>query len=529
MNYEIKHYLQAGYPLIWKEEHDEYKFIKQLKEIAKNGKTKRTGSMDLYVWDIVKGLTHYNEDVSKTSELKSEANFDKFLDNILKKMKEEEEKKFKNKLIRPSIFVLVNVEHILNQSLKAQQIFKEFIHYGKEYEQHIICLSTTMNYPKTIEKDLAIIPYKYPEEYMIEDIIDNLAGSDIDKILKAKLVQASKGLTLTEVENALSLAIVENRGLNNNSVQTVQRIKTQMLGANGILTYIPPEMKMSDIGGLEDLKEWLEIRKSALFNEEAIKYGLKEPKGVLIAGVPGAGKSLTAKAVASSWELPLLHFDISQVFGGLVGQSEKQMKDTLKIVESISPCILWLDEVEKAFSNVGSSSDSGATSRVFGQFLTWMQEKKSTVFVVATANDVQNLPSAFIRKGRFDEFFFVDLPNEKEREAILDLHFKKRNRNSYNFNMNELISETNGFVGAELEEVINTALYNSFFDNREVEQSDLMDAIQNTTPISKTMKEEIEGLRHWAKDRARNASKESTKVSLDEIKSRSDRSIHIDD
>lgn len=529
MNYDIKHYLQAGYPLIWKEEHDEYKFIKELKEIAKNGKTKRTGSMDLYVWDIVKGLTYYNENTSMKSELNTDVSFDKFLDNILKKMKAEEEKRNKNNEIRASIFVLVNVEHMLNQSLKAQQLFKEFIHYGKEYEQHVICLSTTLNYPKTIEKDLAIIPYKYPEEYMIEDIIDNLADSHIDKILKAKLVKASKGLTLTEVENALSLAIVENKGLNNNSVQTVQRIKTQMLGANGILTYIPPEMKMSDIGGLEDLKEWLEIRKSALFNEEAIKYGLKEPKGVLIAGVPGAGKSLTAKAVASSWELPLLHFDISQVFGGLVGQSEKQMKDTLKIVESISPCILWLDEVEKAFSNVGTSSDSGATTRVFGQFLTWMQEKKSTVFVVATANDVKNLPSAFIRKGRFDEFFFVDLPNEIERETILNLHLKKRNRNADSFNMKELIEESNGFVGAELEEVINTALYNSFFDNREVTQKDFLNAIRNTTPVSKTMKEEIEGLRNWAKDRARNASKERKEVSLDKIKSRSERLIHIDD
>lgn len=528
MNYDIKHYLQAGYPLIWKEEHDEYKFIKELKEIAQKGKTKRTGSMDLYVWDIVKGLTYYNTNSTNKSELKNETVFDKFLDGVLNKMKAEEEKKNQNKDIRPSIFVLVNVEHILNQSIKAQQIFKEFIHYGKEFEQHVICVSTTLNYPKTIEKDLAIIPYKYPEEYMIEDIITNLAGSDIDKILKAKLVKASKGLTLTEVENALSLAIVENRGLNNNSVQTVQRIKTQMLGANGILTYIPPEMKMSDIGGLEELKEWLEIRKSALFNEEAVNFGLKEPKGVLIAGVPGAGKSLTAKAVSSSWELPLLHFDISQVFGGLVGQSEKQMKDTLKIVESISPCILWLDEVEKAFSNVGTSSDSGATTRVFGQFLTWMQEKKSTVFVVATANDVQNLPSAFIRKGRFDEFFFVDLPNRKERETILDLHFKKRNRNTSNFNMNELIDETNGFVGAELEEVINTALYNAFFDKRDINQADLIDAIRNTTPISKTMREEIEGLRDWAKDRARNASRDSEKVSLETIKSRSERLIHID-
>ena len=296
-----------------------------------------------------------------------------------------------------------------------------------------------------------------------------------------------------------------------------------MLGANGILTYIPPTLSMSDIGGLENLKEWLDIRKSALFNEEATKFGLASPKGVLIAGAPGTGKSLSAKAVGSSWELPLLHFDISQVFGGLVGQSEKQMKDTLKIVESIAPCILWLDEVEKAFANVGGAGDSGATTRVFGQFLTWMQEKKATVFVVATANDIQSLPAPFIRKGRFDEFFFVDLPNEVERKAILELHLKKRNRKPTDFNMSELVKESNGFVGAELEEVINTALYNAFFEKRELKQEDLLKAIKDTTPVSVTMKEEIEGLRKWSQDRARNASKDDSEVSLDKIQTRSER------
>lgn len=531
MSYNIKHYLQAGYPLLWKQEQDSFRFLKELEVIANEGKTKKSGPMDLYVWDLVNGLSHYHKNELKT-EIANEKNFDKFLDSVLKKMKDEKTKNEDNSKLyknsdkhRPSMIVLLNIETVINNNIRAQQMFKEFAHYGKEFEQHVICVSTTLNYPASIEKDLAVIPYEYPTDSLIESILVSLSPGTFEKdeILKTKLVQASKGLTLTEAENAFSLAMVEHKGFNSEAVQTVQQLKTQFLGNKGILTYIPPTLNMNDVAGLENLKEWLAVRKQSLFNQKAKDFGLKEPKGVLIAGVPGGGKSLTAKAIASSWELPLLHFDISQVFGGLVGQSERQMKETLATIESVSPCILWLDEVEKAFAGVGGSGDSGATTRVFGQFLTWMQEKKSTVFVVATANDVQNLPSAFIRKGRFDEFFFVDLPNESERKAILELHLTKANRKPSNYNLSVLVNETNGFTGAELEEVINTGLYQAFYENNELKDNHLLDAIANTTPISVTMKEDIESLRSWAKERARNASNEETLVKLDDIKSKTEK------
>jgi SpoVK/Ycf46/Vps4 family AAA+-type ATPase len=295
--------------------------------------------------------------------------------------------------------------------------------------------------------------------------------------------------------------------------------KIQVIKKTGILEFIKSDYSIKDIGGLDNLKNWL-LKRNNSWSEQAKRYCIPAPKGVLVTGVPGCGKSLTAKAMSTIWQLPLLKLDFGKVFSGLVGSSEENMRRALATAEAVAPSILWIDEIEKGLSGLGSNGDSGVSSRIFGQFLTWMQEKESPVFVIATANNISNLPPELLRKGRFDEIFFVDLPTKQERIDIFKIHLLKRNKDITKFDLNLLAEKTNGYSGAEIEQAIISALYDAFDENREVELNDIIVNIEKSVPLSITMKEKIDWLRNWAKDRAVPASKQETIKDISEDKNR---------
>ena len=319
------------------------------------------------------------------------------------------------------------------------------------------------------------------------------------------LVRAAQGLTLTEAENAFAKGIVNDGVLNGSDISLVLKEKQQLIRKSGNLEFYPSDLKLSEVGGLQNLKHWLLLRGKA-FSSQATGFGLPSPKGVLLLGAPGCGKSLTAKAIANSWQMPLLRLDFGKIFSGLVGSSEENMRRALKVAEGISPAVLWIDEIEKGLAGgTSGTSDGGTGARVFGTFLTWMQEKTSTVFVVATANRIDALPPELLRRGRFDEIFFMDLPTPGSRAEILQIHLKKRNRPIEKFDINQLVSATESFSGAELEHVIVEGLFAAYHENRELETRDILNAIKSTIPLSVTYAEELKRIREWSKTRARPA------------------------
>jgi SpoVK/Ycf46/Vps4 family AAA+-type ATPase len=324
---------------------------------------------------------------------------------------------------------------------------------------------------------------------------------------REKLLKSALGLTKDEAEKVYRKAQVTKGQLTESEVDIVLSEKKQLIRRNGILDYLEEDDTIDSIGGVEELKKWLRQRANA-FTERAREYGLPQPKGMLILGVPGCGKTLVAKTTSRLWGLPLLRLDMGRVYdGSTVGKSEANLRNALKTAESLSPAILFIDELDKAFSGSGGSADSdgGTSGRIFGSFLTWMQEKTSPVFVMATANRVERLPGEFLRKGRFDEIFFVDLPTTEERQAIFKIHLSKRRRDISRFDLEQLAKVSEGFSGAEIEQAIIAAMYEAFAQDREFTQLDIIAAIKATLPLSKTMTEQVTALRDWARQRARPA------------------------
>ena len=322
------------------------------------------------------------------------------------------------------------------------------------------------------------------------------------------VLRALSGLSTTEAENALALSMVEAKKF---CPEIISREKVQGVKKSGLLEIVEPDPRGLDaIGGLDVLKNWITKRKRA-FTKEAQEYGLPAPKGIMLVGVPGSGKSLSAKAIGIALSVPTVKLDIGALFNSLVGESEARTRDALKLAEAMAPCVLWTDEIEKglAGSSGSGSGDSGVTKRVFGTVISWMQERKRPVFLVATANDISGLPPELLRKGRFDEIFAVDLPNDDERTAIFKIHLNKRKRTVLAEQMEPgsvPVLSTEGFTGSEIENVIEEAMFNAFDEGRDITMTDLMDAAVATTPLSQTAKEKIEAIREWAKNRARFAS-----------------------
>lgn len=384
-----------------------------------------------------------------------------------------------------------------------------------EKSKNIIFVSPSLILPDELQKDVTTINFDLPSYKEIESVLNNILESnssvtvDLHDDDKEKLIKAALGLTIHEAENAFALAMVNDGILNSDDIPVVLREKKQLVKKSGILEFVDSNVSIDDVGGLDNLKNWL-IKREDSWLDSAKEYNLPSPKGVLITGVPGCGKSLIAKAISSMWGLPLIRLDLSRIFNGLVGSSEENMRRALATAETVSPSILWIDEIEKGFNGLKNSSDGGVSSHIFGIFLTWMQEKEEPVFVIATANNIDQLPPEFLRKGRFDEIFFVDLPTFNERKKIFEVHLSSRLtsplvKGDFIINdesLNHLAKLTEGFGGAEIEQIVIMSLFEAFSDKRSIKMSDLENSIKNTVALSVTQKEQIIALRKWSKLRA---------------------------
>ncbi len=330
---------------------------------------------------------------------------------------------------------------------------------------------------------------------------------DLDPAGRERLLQAALGLTLGEAENVFAKIIVKDGRLSGEHINEVFAEKQQIIRKSGLLEYCAASESFAEVGGLAVLKDWLNKRALA-FSPEARAFGLPVPKGLLLLGVQGCGKSLCAKAVSTQWQLPLLRFDMGRMFNSFIGSSEENVRRAIAVAESVAPAILWVDEIDKAFagSQGSGASDGGTTARVFGTFLTWLSEKQAPVFVAATANDISQLPPELLRKGRLDEIFFVDLPAVEERLEVFRIHLQKRGRDPAAFDLEALAEASLDFSGAEIEEAINSGLYDAFYAREQLTTPHVLTALGQTVPLARTMAEQISHLRAWAEGRARNAS-----------------------
>ncbi|MFO0150728.1 MAG: AAA family ATPase, partial [Microcystis sp.] len=402
--------------------------------------------------------------------------------------------------------------HPFITSAPVNRWLRDAIASFKGTEKIIILMSPLQEVPIELEKDVVVLDFPLPDMGELDTVLSQHLGKNQNRRttteVREKLLKAALGLTKDEAEKVYRKAHVKANKLTEDEVEIVLSEKKQLIRRNGILEYIEEDETINAVGGLEELKRWLKQRSNA-FTERARGYGLPQPKGMLILGVPGCGKSLIAKTTSRLWSLPLLRLDMGRVYdGSMVGRSEANLRNALKTAESISPAILFIDELDKAFAGGTGSADSdgGTSSRIFGSFLTWMQEKTSPVFVMATANRIERLPGEFLRKGRFDEIFFVDLPNSEERQDIFNIHLTKRRSDISRFDLEQLAKVSDGFSGAEIEQALIAAMYEAFAQDREFTQLDIIAAIKATLPLSRTMTEQVTALRDWARQRARPAS-----------------------
>jgi AAA+ superfamily predicted ATPase len=408
-----------------------------------------------------------------------------------------------------AIYIIRDVQNLpLKSDPTIVRAIKDFLQWGPARGTIAFFIGSSAPLHPSYEKLITVIDYDLPSKEELAKIAQGIAKScpKENLTIDESVIRALGGLSTGEAENALSLSFVEKAAF---SADVIYREKVGAVRRSGLLEIIAADKNgLDSIGGLENLKAWISKRKRA-YTPEAEKFGLPAPKGILLVGCPGTGKSLAAKAIGTALGVPTIKLDIGSLFNSLVGESESRTRDALKLAEAMSPCVLWVDEVDKglAGSSGSGSNDSGVTRRVFGTIISWMQERNRPVFLVATANQVESLPPELLRKGRFDEIFAVDLPTDQEREEIFKIHINKKGRDASKYNLKTLARHTQDFTGSEIEEVVNGALYEAFDANEELGQIHLVNAAESTVPLSKTAKEQIEGIRSWAKTRARAAGK----------------------
>lgn len=378
--------------------------------------------------------------------------------------------------------------------------------YNENYNASIFVVSSKFCIPEELENLITVFDMPLPTVTEIKNIMTEFTKDldiDVSEDVLSEISLSFKGLNEFQIKQILNLAYQDGGCLDFDDKQLILSQKEQLIKKAGLLEMIPIHETIEDIGGLENLKEWL-YKKERIFNQldKAIKFGVDIPKGIMIVGMPGCGKSLAAKATAKLFEIPLVRLDVGRLLGKYIGESEENMRKALKLSEAISPCVLWIDEIEKAFSGVGGSGGgSDVTTRLFGQFLTWMQEKENTVFIVATANDISKIPPEFLRKGRFDELFYVDFPNDEERRKIIEIHLKKRNKWNKKLDIISLVKLTNGYNGADLEAIVKDAIENCFIDGKEhLTTEDLKIAQKNIKSISSTLEKRIKEIKEAVKD-----------------------------
>jgi len=397
------------------------------------------------------------------------------------------------------------------------QVKRRIRNFSQEFRYNrrtIVILTPATRVPDEIRDEAVIVHFPPPNAAELSADLDTLISTSgitcsLTEGGREKIIQAALGMTLNQARRAFSKAIVAHGRLDDRDIDAIIAEKKDILSASDALEFYSYTETPENVGGLAVLKEWLVLRERA-FTQEAKNFGLPSPKGIALIGIPGTGKSLTAKMIADIWHLPLLRLDVGSLFGSLVGESEERTRRALALAETISPCILWVDEIEKAFAF--GSGDAGTSQRVFAHLLTWMQDKTSPCFVVATANNIAALPPELLRKGRFDEIFFLDLPTFEERREIFSVHLRKRKCIPAEFDLETLARESEGYVGAEIEQTIIDAMYRAFSENmRRVTTEDILTCMQAQVPLSVSQRETVAALRTWlAEGRAQSASKVTT-------------------
>ena len=474
---KLVRYIDAGFPIIYINTFEEDKVDSLIPEIS-SGK-------EVYEWNETNGYIDF--------ETKTPLQEDCSLESMLDQLKTPD-------LLDRKILIFKDITSYLDEPRIVSKVkgLARMINQG--VDATVIIVSSVLVIPKDIEKYVTILEMDYLNTDEIKTIIRGFVKDNLNQQVDEKLIEefalAFKGLTEFEILNLLALSYADDGDLTRKDLRLIFDQKQQMIKKAGILEMIPLKETIDDIGGLENLKAWF-IKKAKVYKNmnNAKKYGVDMPKGVLIAGVPGCGKSLNAKAAANLFEVPLLRLDMGRLMGKYVGESEGNLRSAIALAEAISPCVLWIDELEKAFAGIGGSGGGAeVTTRLFGNFLTWMQEKESPTFVVATANDITQLPPELLRKGRFDEIFYVGLPNKEEREKIFNIHIKKRRpQDLKNIRVKELVSITEGFSGADIEGVVKDAIESAFAEDKvSIQTADVIDAIKDTHSLSEIMKEALE-------------------------------------
>jgi len=491
---EIDVLIRARYPLIYIVSHEEARVEDAIVHIV-------GGQRSVQSWSATEPFQNLDPDRKIPLDGASQA-LDA-LGYILRKLREDNTR---------AVFILRDFEPYFSSPVIERRL-RDVAHALKRSYSTVVFISPALSIPPHLEKEIAVVDYPLPAPHDIAGILDDLVArvqnsSDVrialDETTRESLVKAAQGLTADEATNVFAKALVLSPNLDALDIGVVLGEKKQIIRKSGMLEFYEAQEHFSDIGGLEELKSWL-AKRSAAFGASARDFGLPSPRGVLLLGVPGCGKSLTAKAIGAAWKLPLLRFDVGSVFGKYVGESEANLRRALRAAEAVAPCVLWIDEMEKAFA-VSRGEDGGTSLRIFGAFLSWLQDKRAPVFVVGTANSVDQLPPELLRRGRLDEIFFVDLPAEPERRAIFEIHLRRRGRQSEKFDLEKLAAQSDGFSGAEIEQAVVAALYDAFDANRDVSSDDILHTLQTLVPLSRTMSEEISALRDWASTRARRAS-----------------------
>ncbi len=421
------------------------------------------------------------------------------------------------------VFVLRDFHHLLKDHVLVRAI-RDLVPQLTAKGQTVVFLSPVLEIPPELEKDITVLDLPLPDrddlKRVLVESIESLrrAGYKIappgDDISEG-IIRAALGLTLHEARRVLLRAFIEKPAFQREDISLVLQQKRQIIRRQRFLEYFEASEMMDEVGGLDLLKDWLGKRYKA-FGEEARKYGLPEPKGLLLLGVQGCGKSLCAKAVSNLWRMPLLRLELSEVLNAGMTPAETNIRGAMLLAESLAPCVLWIDEIEKGFSHsmVSGEREHGGVARAFAAFLTWMQERRHPVYVIATANSISELPPELVRKGRFDDIFFVDLPRAHERIEIFRIHLEKRNRKAQDFDLEGLAKTSEGFSGSEIEQCVISAMYGAFTENRDVTTRDILNAVSDTVPLSETLEEKITELRRWAKNRARPASLDTKLIDL---------------
>jgi ATP-dependent 26S proteasome regulatory subunit len=478
-NDELALFLKARYPIIYINtiEEDRVEYV-----IRKNVKTNLNRS--IYTWDFVDGYTNNpnNEGFAKRNPLQAL--------ELVERLNAE----------TPALFLLKDFNRFLTD-LSISRKLRNISRILKLQPKTIIIIGSDLTIPKELQDLVTVLEFQLPLEDEINQELSRLVNSlniKIDSQLFENLTRACQGLSLERIRRVLSKIIATYKTIDDNSIAVLLSEKKQIISQTEILEYYSVSERITNLGGLDNLKDWLKKRKTA-FSIQASNYGLPTPRGLLLIGIQGTGKSLTAKAIANEWQLPLLKLDVGKLFGGIVGESESRLRQMINVSETISPCILWIDEIDKAFTNTESKGDSGTSNRVLATFISWLSEKNRPVFVIATANNIDLLPLEIIRKGRFDEIFFLDLPKLEEREEIFKIHLQEFRPNTWeSFDYSKLAQASEAFSGAEIRQSIIEGMYHAFYEKREFTTDDICFALQELIPLAHLESDQMVRLQNWA-------------------------------